>query len=40
MAYLAFESSIVHGIEVTATLSALIDWVGYDVLPQFERFFA
>jgi hypothetical protein len=39
LAYLAFDGSIAHGIEVTATLSALMDWVGYDILPQFERFF-
>jgi hypothetical protein len=39
LAFLAFDGSIVHGIEVTATLSALMDWVGYDILPQFERFF-
>jgi len=39
LAYLAFESSIVKGIEVTAMLSALMDWVGFDVLPQFEKFF-
>jgi hypothetical protein len=39
LAYLAFESSIVEGLEVTATLSALMDWVGFDILPQFARFF-
>lgn len=39
VAYLAFESSFIKGAEVTATLSALMDWVGYDILPQFERFF-
>ena len=39
LAFLVFESSIVKDLEVTATLSALMDWVGYNVLPQFERFF-
>lgn len=39
LAYLAFESSIVQGLEVTATLSALMDWVGFDILPQFKKFF-
>ncbi|MCU1323212.1 MAG: hypothetical protein JWM43_2861 [Acidobacteriaceae bacterium] len=39
LAYLAFESRIVRSIEVTATLSALMDWVGFEILPQFEKFF-
>jgi hypothetical protein len=39
LAYLAFQSPIVKGMEVTATLSALMDWVGFDILPQFEKFF-
>ena len=28
-----------NALEVTATLSALMDWVGFDILPQFEKFF-
>lgn len=39
LAYIAFQGGIVEGLEVTATLSAIMDWVGYDVLPQFEKFF-
>jgi hypothetical protein len=39
LAYLAFEGNIVKGLEVTATLSALMDWVGFEVLPQFQKFF-
>ena len=39
LAFIAFQSGIVEGLEVTATLSALMDWVGFDVLPQFDRFF-
>jgi hypothetical protein len=39
LAYIAFQSGIVKGLEVTAVLSALLDWVGLDVLPHFERFF-
>lgn len=39
LAYIAFRGGIVNGLEVTATLSALMDWMGYGVLPQFEKFF-
>ncbi|HEY2039381.1 MAG TPA: hypothetical protein VGG95_06930, partial [Edaphobacter sp.] len=39
LAYIAFKDGIATRMEVTATLSALMDWVGYDVLPQFEKFF-
>lgn len=39
LAYLAFQSVIVKGLEVTATLSALMNWMGFEILPQFERFF-
>ena len=39
IAYIAFQGGIVDGFEVTTTLSAIMDWVGYDVLPQFEKFF-
>jgi hypothetical protein len=39
LAYIAFQSGIVKNLEVTAILSALVDWVGLDVLPHFERFF-
>jgi hypothetical protein len=39
LAYIAFKNGIVKGLEVTATLSALMDWMGYEILPQFEKFF-
>jgi hypothetical protein len=39
VAYLAFEASFIKGLEVTPTLSALMDWVGFDVLPLFRGFF-
>jgi hypothetical protein len=39
LVYLRFQSGIIQGLEVTATLSGLMDWVGFDILPQFERFF-
>ena len=37
--YLAFEGGIAKGLEVTAVLQGLMDWMGYRVLPLFEKFF-
>jgi hypothetical protein len=39
LAWIAFQSAIVKSREVTLTLANLMDWVGLDILPQFERFF-
>lgn len=39
LAFIAFQHGLVKGLEVTAVLSALLNWVGLDVLPHFERFF-
>jgi hypothetical protein len=39
LTFIAFKGGIMKGVEVTASLSALMDWIGFEVLPQFENFF-
>lgn len=40
LAFLAFQTGLAQRLEVTAVMSSLMDWVGLDLLPKFERFFS
>jgi hypothetical protein len=40
LAYLAFQEGIVKGVEVTVSLQILANYIGLEVLPLFDEFFA